>query len=426
VRGLVEDVVELFGGRAQLANLRITCRVAPDVPSNVLLDGPRVQQTLANLVSNAVKFSDHGEVAVEAVRLTAKAEHVRLRFSVSDTGIGIPEQERARLFCAFSQLGVPPARRGGGTGLGLFICKQLVENMGGSIGMESNAGEGSRFWFELSARVLSEAVVANEPAPPGGPSAPIPGEPMSMSPRTRPRLLIAEDDPLNRGVLVELLDRAGYDADVVEDGLAAVQAAAAGSYPLLLLDCRMPKLDGYETARRIRRREGPLRRSVIVAVTADGSPAQRAKALAAGMDCSLTKPIDVAVLNEVLQRWCPAAVGELTLAAPLQRTAVGAASPTRGGSAATRLFLEHAPAQLARMSRAVAEEQQGELADAAHRLKGSCFAIGAERLAQLCAELEVSPHGASATLAHEYTLFETEHRRAQPHDRERQLLDGRS
>lgn len=429
VSRLLEDVCEVFGARAQLANLRVTCRVAADVPARVELDGPRVQQALANLVSNAVKYS-RGEVAIEAVRLAGTAERVLLRFSVFDSGTGVSEQDRARLFCAFSQLDGPTTHTGGGTGLGLAISKQLVETMGGCIGVESNVGEGSRFWFELSARVVSEGMAA-------GPARAKAPRTLPLSPHlprrtsTRARLLIAEDDPINQLVLVALLDQLGYDADVVADGRQALEMATAGNYPLLLLDCRLPELDGYETARRIRRREGSVRRLAIVALTADTSAGQAATALEAGMDESLCKPIRLALLDEMLRRWCPRPERELTSAPPLE-PGVGALAPVNGRSAAvTRLFFEHAPAQLARMQRAVADAQPGELADAVHRLKGSCFAIGAQRLAELCAELEASPDRALttlATLAHEYTRFETEQRAltVQPNDRARQLFDAHS
>lgn len=429
VRRLLEDVGELFGARAQLANLRLICRMAPDVPSHVELDRQRVQQALANLVSNAVKFSDGGEVVIEAACLATTAEHVVLRFSVSDRGIGISEQDRARLFCAFSQLGGMAMRKRGGSGLGLSICKQLVETMGGSIGVESKVGEGSRFWFELSARVVSDVEAPAPPAP--APRGLLLRSETPPSRRTRPRLLVAEDDPINRAVLVGQLEELGYDADLVQDGRQALEVATTGSYPLLLLDCRMPELDGYETACRIRRHEGSMRRMVIVAVTADASAGQRARAVAAGMDDSLTKPIRLTALNEMLRRWCPSPEHELTPTAPSQRGVRAASAVNGASSAVTRLFLERAPAQLARIGRAVADAQPGELADAAHGLKGSCFAIGAQRLAELCGELEASPHAAAttfATLTHEYIRVATELRAPAmpPQGGARQVFDGRS
>lgn len=462
---MVEGVLDLMAGAASSKQLEMVAHVADELPPMVMGDEGRLRQVLINLVSNAVKFTERGEVVV-TVQPVAGATDGRTRFEVRDTGIGIPPEHRDRLFRAFSQVDSSLTRRQGGTGLGLAISRRLVELMGGEIGVESEPGRGSTFWFEIplpaapererpppvdiavlrNLRVLivddnaanrlilerqvaawgmeSESAVdgvdgldrliraaqAGRPfqilltdmmmprmdgaelvrrskedprlqglravlmtsigrsvitdrireaglaecltkpvkrtvlaevltriavsAPPMATSAPRPPSP----PRPRHgRLLVVEDNPVNRKVLLRQLERLGYRADAVADGMEALVVLRAVPYDAVLMDCQMPEMDGYEATRRIREMESRRReqlermlpeetvstpcRTVIIAITAHAMQGDREKCLEAGMDDYIAKPVRAEDLQEVLERW---------LARPIEGGANERTEPTAG------------------------------------------------------------------------------------------------
>ncbi|MBI3927868.1 MAG: response regulator [Armatimonadetes bacterium] len=284
---LIQDVRNVFYPATQQKAIALRLEIDPALPSQIRGDRGRIRQILFNLLSNAVKFTDSGTIEVRALR-----RNDRLRIEVRDTGVGIHDQDRHKLFQPFSQLDSSPSRRHGGTGLGLSISRRVVELMSGEIGFESQVGEGSTFWMELPLRALNSDLPAPA-APDSAPSVP-----------TRRCILVAEDNPINRKVIIKQLQKLGYQADAAQDGVEALDALESRPYDLVLMDCQMPRLDGYETTRRIRQREqGGQRATLIVALTAHAMVGERERCLEAGMDDYLGKPVTSEELREVLERW---------------------------------------------------------------------------------------------------------------------------
>ena len=261
---------------------------------------PRLRQILMNLVGNAIKFTDKGKVEVRVeVAQSIRRKMGRVRFFVRDTGIGIPVEARARLFHPFTQAESDTSRRFGGTGLGLAICRRIVELMGGEIGVASVPGEGSTFWFEVHLERVEEATEKSIESPLEA------ADPLDLSPLAGTRLLLAEDNPVNQMVALHQLQDLGFEVEAVGDGAEALEALEQRSFDLVLMDCQMPRIDGYEATRRIRRRETPTEHLPIIAVTAHAFAEDREKCLAAGMDDYLAKPFRERDLLALLARWLP-------------------------------------------------------------------------------------------------------------------------
>jgi PAS domain S-box-containing protein len=283
LHSIVEQTASTFGARAREKALEFACVVEPGTPRYVRGDPLRLRQVLGNLVSNAIKFTSRGTVALSARPLASADGRVEVRFEVRDSGIGIPADKLAALFTPFTQADVSTTRRFGGTGLGLSICKRLVELMGGTIGVESAEGKGSLFGFTLSF-ALAEVAEAVETA-----SAVVaPARSIEAM-----RVLVVEDAPINQVVAVELLARLGHAAEVAEDGGQALDALRKGGYDAVLMDCQMPGMDGYEATRRIRAGEAGAGNAAItiIALTAHAMQGDRERCIQAGMNDYLAKPI---------------------------------------------------------------------------------------------------------------------------------------
>ncbi|MDW8104863.1 MAG: ATP-binding protein, partial [Armatimonadota bacterium] len=295
LREVGEDVVKLFSARARQKDINLRAEIAQDLPPVVLADPMRLRQILANLVSNAIKFTEQGEVVVEISRLREQEGRVWIRLAVRDTGIGIASERLDAIFEAFTQADSSTTRRYGGTGLGLTICKRLAELMGGRIYVQSEVGVGSTFWVELPfpvAQGASSTVRAAEQ-----PSRDVP-LPQGL------RVLLVEDNEVNRKVAVRMLQRLGCQVDVALDGQEAVEKTAAQQYDLVFMDVHMPRMDGYTATRLIREREeGSGAHQVVVALTADAMSGDRELCLQAGMDDYLSKPFREDDLRAVLTRW---------------------------------------------------------------------------------------------------------------------------
>jgi signal transduction histidine kinase/CheY-like chemotaxis protein len=261
---------------------------APPPPLPWLVgDDRRLRQVIVNLLTNALKFTPSGSVRLEVH--PPPSPGAAWRFEVHDTGIGIPADQQQRIFEPFVQVDSGDGRRFGGAGLGLAICKHLIASMGGELDLQSSSNKGSCFWF---------TVPLPETAPPGAEPVAVP----AGIPATR-RILLAEDNPVNAKVTEWHLRRLGCSADVVADGEAVLAALARANYDLILMDCQMPGVDGFEATQRIRREPSAFQKIPIVALTANAFPEDRLRCLEAGMDDYLSKPIDLQALAAALNRW---------------------------------------------------------------------------------------------------------------------------
>ena len=305
VRSVAGEAAGMLAGQAEAKGLALTVEVDPDVPPAVSGDPARVRQVLLNLLGNAVKFTPAGEVRLR-VRVSAHPSGAaRLCFEVHDSGIGIPDETLARLFQPFEQADASTTRRYGGTGLGLAISKQLVALMGGRIGVDSEVGKGSTFWFAVPLRQTAGRLPARVPRTEVTSLEAVPQPDAPSNPSGEARILVAEDNVVNQLVILRSLERLGYSTELATNGLEVLDAMGRGPYAAVLMDCQMPDMDGYEATETWRLREGPGRRTPIVALTASAMEGDRERCLAAGMDDYLTKPVRLEALAAMLAHWVP-------------------------------------------------------------------------------------------------------------------------
>ncbi|MBC7838302.1 MAG: response regulator [Nitrospiraceae bacterium] len=558
LRTTVEDVLSQFAERAQTKGLEITGLVHAAVPTGLRGDPGRLRQILTNFVGNAIKFTEQGDVTVQAFLEKDLVDEVVVRFEITDSGIGISPEAQARLFQPFTQADSSTSRKYGGTGLGLAISKQLTEQMGGSVGIVSRPGHGSTFWCtahfakqtmcplaimpsaELAGRrvlilddnesnrvilhhlVTGWGMVADQAQDAGSAIAlleqqaekglsydvaivdmlmpgkdglqfakemkahpvgslvrlviltsliqrghaelarqagfvayltkPVRHDQLSNCLRTvlgvsglvnerkpamdtvpapalitrhtlaelesAPRILVAEDNLINQKLTVRILEKLGYQSDVVENGQEALAALARGSYALVLMDCQMPIVDGFEATKRLRQREAAEQGSAapdshetphipIVALTANAMRGDRERCLAAGMDDYLTKPIRKDDLKGVLERWIPPSVHpQVTYPSDAERCENGTDTETQpvifdvaatlrniGGDRAlledlVELFLERYETMLERIRTALASKDQSAVEQAAHALKGTANNLSASEVVLSAGQLE--------------------------------------
>jgi two-component system sensor histidine kinase/response regulator len=546
LRQLVEDLACLFARPAESKGLEMVCSVPHDLPVAVQGDPVRLRQILTNLVSNAIKFTSQGEIVVRVSLLAEDVWQARLRFEVQDSGIGISEEAQARLFQAFVQADGSTTRRFGGSGLGLAIARRLVDLMHGEIGLHSQAGKGTLFWFEIPLRkqepsarapldlaghlaglrvlvvddnATNREILANQLAgwrmlhsaavdahdalrqlaattaafdlaildlhmpamdgfeladairgdprwadlpllmlssvsvgagergqqramldcyltkpvrqsdlydaiattvarrPPAErrlPAAATPAVVAGEPARLTGRVLVAEDNPVNQEVAAAMLESLGLRCHLAENGRIALERALNERFDLVLMDCQMPEMDGFETTSRIRdgQRSGALPQHLpIIALTANAVAGDRERCLAAGMDDYLSKPFGREQLAAILQRWLPQPPAAGTAATPAAAVVAAAAAAPTGDEAinpraldtirqlpgpngellvqkVVAAYLGDAPTRLAQLQAAAAAGDAEALRRAAHALKSSSANVGAEPLAALCKELE--------------------------------------
>jgi signal transduction histidine kinase/DNA-binding NarL/FixJ family response regulator len=289
---LVASVVKLFGINARTKEISLSAEIDPEIPAVLAGDSLRLRQVLSNLVGNAIKFTSEGGVTVRARVDGSLDGATRLRFEVSDTGVGIDDEGRARLFQPFSQVDSSMTRRFGGTGLGLAISKQLVNLLGGEIGVDSIPGEGSTFWFTAVLAAPTEAELAGVESI---------DEPLERDTNIEgARVLVAEDDPAGKRLMERMLARLGVEVQVVGTGLEVLRAAESSQFDAILMDCHMPEMDGFAATAAMRSAGWKL---PIIALTANAMSGDREACLAAGMDDYLSKPIVAAELVRTLCRW---------------------------------------------------------------------------------------------------------------------------
>ncbi len=295
LREIVNDLVVLHSLKAEQQGVMIRGQIDAQVPDRLLGDPTRIRQILVNLISNALKFTEQGEVDVRVTVVDADPDKVQIKVEVIDTGIGIPEQVQSSLFKAFTQADGSTTRKYGGTGLGLAIVSQLVELMGGKLGLVSEEGKGANFWFVLP---LDIAQPADEPEqkPEAASQALISGG----------RILLVEDNPVNQMVANKMLEKIGLQAQTANNGREALQRLESERFDLVLMDCQMPELDGFDATRQIRLKniqaigDKPL---PVIAMTANVMEGDKQRCLDAGMNDYLGKPVRLDELRDVLHRW---------------------------------------------------------------------------------------------------------------------------
>jgi len=393
---LLSAATQALAMEARSKGLEFTVTVAPGAPRFLRGDAARLRQVIANLAANAVKFTSKGGVRIEVEAAGEEGGAATLRFTVRDTGIGIAAELEGKLFSPFMQADESTTRKFGGTGLGLSISKQLVGLMGGQIGFESAPPQGACFWFTavLEQQVKPSAAAGEERA-----ARTCPHPPAACRAREA-RILLAEDNPVNRDVMLAILNQIGFRADAVGNGWEAVQALQSARYDLVLMDCQMPEMDGYEATRLIR---DPATgagdpRVAIVAVTASAMRGDREKCIAAGMDDYLAKPVEPESLDRILEKWL---CRKLCASAASQAKEAGDAAVFDSAALLKRLtgkqaladkivqaFLEAAPAQLASLRLRLAERDGAAARREAHTLKGAAATVSAPALRGLALQAE--------------------------------------
>ncbi len=398
VAGGVESVVSLMRGLAENKGLELNTRIAAELPANLMGDPGRLRQILLNLLSNAIKFTLHGHVEVAVKVLADDGRQVRLRFEVRDTGIGMDEDAKSRVFKAFTQADNSTTRKFGGSGLGLSIAMQLVQLMGGEIGVDSQIAQGSTFWFELSLVHGQAAIEAPH-------ALPLEQAQGIEVPTGTLRVLVAEDNLVNQQVALCMLELEGCIADLAADGDEALAAVQRTDYDLVLMDIHMPNMDGLEATRKIRAWEHATRRGApvpILALTASVMADDRDKCVAAGMNDFLSKPISRVALGVAIarhMRQCVAPTGPVHEPDAVQTTLVFDPSllaalakfdpdNTEFGPGMLSLYLSEARLALQAMERACGCGDETTVHRKVHNLKSSSAAVGAMAMAALAEQIE--------------------------------------
>jgi PAS domain S-box-containing protein len=402
----IEEASEPLRVQAKAKGLQFHSRVSPETPQFLRGDVHRLRQVLTNFVGNAIKFTERGEVTLYTALESQGDGTATIRFAVSDTGIGIRPEQVAALFSPFVQADASTTRRYGGTGLGLAICKQLVEMMEGAIGVDSREGRGSTFWFTAVLQLESAA----QQQLPGEREDGRLGTPRGIAPiRTDARILVAEDNATNREVVLAQLQKLGCRADAVSNGAEAVEALQHGGYDLVLMDCQMPVMDGFEATRRIRETIQPG--IPIIAVTADAMSGDRDRCLSKGMNDYISKPVDLGQLADVLARWLPVSgAGDATQALAqregeqtdvifnmdaLLRRLMG---DRKLAGTIVKGFLQDVPSQLNNLRARLDQNDAPGARRQAHALKGAAATVAAECLRGTAFEMERA--GAAGQLDH--------------------------
>jgi signal transduction histidine kinase/CheY-like chemotaxis protein/HPt (histidine-containing phosphotransfer) domain-containing protein len=397
VRKAVMDTIALLEQKAHEKGIEIVSIVQRDVPRVLRGDPGRVRQILMNLIGNAVKFTERGEVIVRCGIEKRSDTDCVLKFSVDDTGIGMTEESLGSLFQPFTQADASTTRRYGGTGLGLAISKQLVEMMKGSIGVESTLGEGSTFWFTAQFE-HSDSEVETLGAQPSGSFA-------QQLPKNV-AILVVEDNLVNQKVTLRMLQKLGCDADVAANGREALAALERRSYDIVLMDCMMPELDGFEATKAIRAAGGE--QPIIIAMTASILQSERDRCFAAGMDDYLPKPIKMQQLFQALMKWLRKTTGAMPMETAVPAQGVenqltllldeGRVNDLRELSDGNddllielaEIFLRDGAARVSALRDAVTAREPQVVRMIAHVLKGASRNIGATKLADYCQTLEVA------------------------------------
>ncbi|WP_174873101.1 ATP-binding protein [Vogesella oryzae] len=406
VAKLMHKVHQLYSDMAQRKGLAFTLQVDPTVVGTLLVDPIRLRQILQNFCSNAVKFTERGEIVLRVQCLEDSDNSQTLRFDVVDSGIGIAAENLSRLFEPFTQAESTTTRRFGGSGLGLAICRSLARLMGGQVALASVPGEGTTATLQLTLAKTDAVAV---------PAVPAPQTLRQPSVRQQLPVLFVEDNPTNRKLTIKQFGMLGYPLEVAENGVEAMHCWQRQAYALILTDCHMPQMDGYELARTIRYYESALddaRHIPIIACTANTSQEEVEKTREAGMDDFLPKPLGLEALAAMLEKWLHHAWSPA--AAPVSQEQVATASAPAPDMESQPLdrsvlavyssgdwsverdilddFLHGNDEDMAALQQAVSEANPERIVWAAHRIKGASRMVGANRLGEAAAALEAAAH----------------------------------
>ncbi len=410
LRETIETVKVFFAENARTKSLELKFTVDENTINNLRGDEGRLKQILINLIGNALKFTEKGFVALIVTKENETEARTTIRFEIEDTGIGINEHELLRLFQPFSQANVQVAAKHGGTGLGLAISKQIVELMGGSIGVVSEKDKGSKFWFTAC---FDKAILQTESI-----------KPLIQQRKTQAvesfdlpeinaknlRVLVAEDNPVNQKVTLHHLNKLGIKAEVVSNGFEVLNAVSRSSFDLIFMDCQMPELDGYETTRLIRESEGNTKHTTIIATTANAMQGDRERCLLAGMDDYLAKPVIFDELCTLIAGYTNTHAEDIhvTLDQVMDVKVLDNLHALEQNGVAhlaeevLKIYLAYAPVCLQEMKEAVEKTDLAKLARASHTLKGSSSTLGMKRMAGICSELETESNRGQLNNAEDY------------------------
>lgn len=396
---LISGVMNIFHAQASGKHLALTAHVAQDVPAVLNGDPARIRQVLINLLGNALKFTEHGSVTLTVDRIEGGRQ---LRFSVRDTGIGIAKEHQSVIFDSFTQADTSTTRRYGGSGLGLSICKQIVRLLGGEIGVDCTPGQGSHFWFTAPCAVGKLV-----------PTARIEAE--KKISRTG-RILIAEDNATNQLVATGMLRMLGCSCSIAKNGVEAVTQWRDGNWDLILMDCSMPEMDGFQATATIRSLEaGSGLHTPIIAMTANTLSTDIERCKQVGMDDHLPKPLTLEALSTRLEQWLnwrPFLTPHVEIAAdptsnlPLDTIVLKRLREMLGTSIseAIRPFLEDMPRYLSELETAIADGNGSALSQVTHVIKGAASNLGAFTMASVAREMEVRAEAGALTEARELLL----------------------
>jgi len=391
---LIESSLELLEDRAKQKNLPLVYKSEDGLPAGINIDAVRLRQILTNLVSNSIKFTESGAITLQVNKLTETGQAGKLRFAVIDNGIGISQEHQQRLFQRFEQADASTAQQYGGSGLGLSICKQLVELMEGEIGVESELGEGSTFWFTIPLRLatIDTTPIINTV------------DNTYRGSNKKLKILLAEDNAVNQILITALLSQAGHSTFVVDNGQKAVDAALSGQYDLGLFDVRMPVMDGPDATKKIRS-SGSLNANLpVIAITADAMKENLPRYFDSGMNAVETKPIDLPNLLSTIDKVLEASKTGKTISEEDKRVSLELVKPAIGdeqkflelcnqlGRKTILDLLRQTPESLVenvdRLKTAINENNKNEILSAAHAIRGMSSSMCAVRLALVAADIE--------------------------------------
>ncbi len=402
---VLKQVFDIFRFRAGGKGLDLDIQIHPAIPSCLKGDPVRLRQVLINLVANAIKFTESGKVTIRVQIASESETDLILRFQVTDTGIGISEEQKKKLFKSFSQADTSITRKYGGTGLGLTISKELSRLMDGKIGVKSRKGKGSTFWFTArfektanenntetnSSRTFRFQAIKNNDS--------------RSKPKRNLSLLLVEDDIINQKVTRIILENEGYIVDIAENGEKAVRLLKNNQYDLVLMDIEMPGMNGYQATQKIRSQKTDILNPTIpiIAMTAHAMTGDREKCLSAGMDDYVSKPINTKILNKKIEQKLLASSCSDSKNKSLKKQKRNSDASIDIDKLALlhkevgddfglliNVFLDHLPEKLDRMYKALVDKNRNQLGNAAHQLKGSSATFYAEKMVAICEHLEKS------------------------------------